>query len=110
MGGSCLNSRLTRLHLRRAAVIRVDILTPGRLMLCLVGAVAQFKREMMLERQREGIAQAKAEGKYKGRKPTAALLADKVREMHGQGQSMGAIATALGIGKGSVHRAIRAGS
>jgi DNA invertase Pin-like site-specific DNA recombinase len=69
--------------------------------------VAQFEREMMLERQREGIAKAKAEGKYKGRKPTAALLADKVKELHGQGQSMGAIAKTLGIGKGSVHRAVK---
>ena len=39
----------------------------GRLMLNVVGSVAQFEREMMLERQREGIAKAKAEGKYKGR-------------------------------------------
>jgi DNA invertase Pin-like site-specific DNA recombinase len=43
----------------------------GRMMLTVVGAIAQFEREMMLERQREGIAKAKADGKYKGRKPTA---------------------------------------
>src|SRR5215469_6772102 len=42
-----------------------------RLMMNVVGAVGQFEREMMLERQREGIAKAKAEGKYKGRQPTA---------------------------------------
>ena len=36
-----------------------------------MSSVAQFEREMMLERQREGIAKAKSEGKYKGRKPTA---------------------------------------
>lgn len=40
----------------------------GNLMLNLLGAVAEFEREMILERQREGIAKAKAEGKYKGRK------------------------------------------
>jgi DNA invertase Pin-like site-specific DNA recombinase len=39
----------------------------GRLMLNVIGSVAQFEREMMLERQREGIAKAKAEGKYRGR-------------------------------------------
>lgn len=95
----------------RIVAMGIDTGTPtGRLMLSVVGAVAQFEREMMLERQREGIAKAKAEGKYKGRKPTAALLADKVKELHAQGQSMGAIAKTLGIGKGSVHRAIRAGS
>ena len=40
-------------------------------MLNVLGGVAQFEREMMLERQREGIAKARAEGAYKGRKPTA---------------------------------------
>jgi DNA invertase Pin-like site-specific DNA recombinase len=50
----------------------------GRLMLNMFAAMAQFEREMMLERQREGIA--KAEGKYKGRKPTARAKAqDAVR-------------------------------
>src|SRR5215510_10351029 len=41
----------------------------GRLMFNMLGAIAQFERELMLERQREGIAKAK--GKYKGRAPTA---------------------------------------
>ncbi|WP_339716545.1 recombinase family protein, partial [uncultured Sneathiella sp.] len=39
----------------------------GKLVLNLLGSVAQFEREMMLERQREGIAKAQADGKYKGR-------------------------------------------
>ena len=43
----------------------------GKLMLAVIGAVGQFEREMMLERQREGIAKAKREGRYKGRAPTA---------------------------------------
>src|SRR5262249_32531623 len=42
----------------------------GKLMLNVIGAVAQFEREMMLERQRDGIAAARAAGKYRGRKPT----------------------------------------
>jgi DNA invertase Pin-like site-specific DNA recombinase len=42
----------------------------GRLMLNVLGSVAQSEREVMLERQREGIAKAKAEKKYKGRAPT----------------------------------------
>jgi DNA invertase Pin-like site-specific DNA recombinase len=46
----------------------MDTSTPtGKLMLTVLGGVAQFEREMMLERQREGIAKAKAEGKYRGR-------------------------------------------
>ena len=41
----------------------------GKFMLTLFGALAEMERELMLERQREGIDVAKAEGKYKGRKP-----------------------------------------
>ncbi|WP_156771734.1 helix-turn-helix domain-containing protein, partial [Labrys sp. WJW] len=68
----------------------------------------QFEREMMLERQREGIAKAKAEGVYKGRKPTARAKADEVRKMHAEGKTPTEIAKALGIGRGSVYRAIEA--
>ncbi|WP_348271062.1 recombinase family protein [Aureimonas sp. Leaf454] len=50
----------------------------GKLMLNVLASVAQFEREMMLERQREGIAKAKAEGAYKGRKPTARAKSDQV--------------------------------
>lgn len=48
----------------------IDTTTPqGRLMLTIFAGIYQFERECMLQRQREGIAIAKAEGKYKGRKP-----------------------------------------
>jgi len=46
----------------------LDSSTPtGKMMLTMIGAIATFERENMLERQREGIALAKTEGKYKGR-------------------------------------------
>ena len=46
-----------------------DTSTPtGKLMLTMIGAIAEFERENLLERQKEGIAIAKREGKYKGRK------------------------------------------
>jgi DNA invertase Pin-like site-specific DNA recombinase len=87
----------------------IDTGTPtGKLMLNVLGGVAEFEREMMLERQREGIAKAKAEGKYKGRKPTARAKAAHVKELHAAGLSMGEIARRLEIGKGSVHRALQA--
>ena len=88
----------------------IDTGTPtGKLMLNVLGGVAQFEREMMLERQREGIAKAKAAGAYKGRKPTARAKADEIRALTAQGLSMAKIAAQLGIGVGSVHRALRAG-
>ncbi len=86
----------------------VDTGTPtGKLMLNVMASVAQFEREMMLERQREGIAKAKGEGKYKGRKPTARARAEEVLALRAQGLSMDAIAAQLGIGKGSVVRVIK---
>ena len=49
---------------------RLDSSTPqGRLMITVIGAINQFEREILLERQREGIEIAKRKGKYKGRKP-----------------------------------------
>src|SRR5690349_1235471 len=77
----------------------------GRLMLNVVGSVAQFEREMMLERQREGIAKAKAEGKYKG-KATARAKANLVRELHEKGIGATEIARQLGIGRASVYRVL----
>ena len=64
----------------RVLNIGMDTSTPtGKLMLNVVAAVAQFEREMMLERQREGVAKAKAEKRYKGRAPTARAKAEQVK-------------------------------
>lgn len=78
----------------------------GRLMLGVLGSVAQFEREIMLERQREGIAKAKAERKYKGRKPTAMEKADEVKRLAAEGVGATQIADRLGIGRASVYRAM----
>jgi DNA invertase Pin-like site-specific DNA recombinase len=79
----------------------------GRLILNVFAAFAQFEREMMLERQREGIEKAKAAGKYRGRKPTArAKAADAVR-LFQEGRRVAHIASELGIGRGSVYRALQ---
>lgn len=76
----------------------------GKLLLVMLGAIAEFERELMLERQREGIAKAKAEGKYKGRKPTARAQAAEVKRMLAQGVGATEIARTLGIGRASVYR------
>ncbi|HYG85645.1 MAG TPA: recombinase family protein [Azospirillum sp.] len=85
----------------------LDTSTPtGKLMLTMLGGVAEFEREIMLERQREGIAKAKAEGKYKGRKPTAQAKAEEVKALRSQGIGASEIAKRLGIGRASVYRII----
>ena len=76
----------------------------GELVLNLLGAVAQFERQMMLERQREGIAKARAAGKYRGRAPTARAKSDQVMALRAQGVGATAIAKELGIGRASVYR------
>lgn len=75
-------------------------------MLQIVGSVAEFERSMMLERQREGIAKAKAEGRYKGRAPTARAKAEDVRRMASEGRTKQAIADELGIRVASVYRVL----
>ena len=80
----------------------------GRLMLNMFAAMAQFEREMMLERQREGIAKAKVEGRYKGRKPTARAKATDAVRLFQEGKRIAHIAAELGIGRGSVYRALEA--
>jgi DNA invertase Pin-like site-specific DNA recombinase len=80
--------------------------TTGRLMLNLLGSIAQFEREVMLERQRVGIAKAKAEGKYKGRKPTARRKTPEIQRLKEAGLSPSVIARQLGISRASVYRVL----
>jgi len=78
----------------------------GRLMLGVIGAVGQAEREAMLERQREGIATAKREGRYKGRVPTARRQAAQVARLKAEGVRPSEIALRLGIGRASVYRVL----
>jgi DNA invertase Pin-like site-specific DNA recombinase len=84
----------------------VDTSTPtGKLMMTMLGGVVEFERDMMLERQREGFAKAKAEGKQIGR--PSSIPTEEIQELAAQGLSMRRIAQQLGIGKGSVHRVLK---
>jgi DNA invertase Pin-like site-specific DNA recombinase len=80
----------------------------GEMLLTVVGAIAQFERAIMLERQREGIAKAKAEGKYKGRKPTAQKKGDEARRLAAEGVRPVEIAARLGISRASAYRLLAA--
>ena len=79
----------------------------GKLMMTILGGVAEFERGIMLERQREGIAKAKAAGRYKGRKPTARAKADEVIKLHREGVGATSIAKRCGIGRASVYRIVK---
>ena len=87
----------------------VDTATPtGKLVLNVLGAIGQFEREVMLERQREGVQRAKREGKYKGRAPTARRQADDIVKLAGEGMKRDDIAKRLNVGVASVYRALAA--
>lgn len=89
----------------RIMAMNLDTNTPtGRLLLHLVGSVGQFEREIMLERQREGVARAKTEGRYKGRKPTARAKGQEVIAQFRANQRPTDIARSVGIARASVYR------
>jgi DNA invertase Pin-like site-specific DNA recombinase len=76
----------------------------GKLLLTLMGAVASFEREIMLERQRAGIAKAKAEGRFKGRAPTARAKAAEVHRLVAAGCKPAEIMKLTNISRASFYR------
>ena len=86
---------------------RLDTRSPtSKLMLTMLGAVAEFERSLMLERQREGIAKAKAEKRYKGRAPSARNQAADVARLRAEGVTPTEIAKRLGMSRMSVYRCL----
>ena len=89
--------------------IGIDTGTPtGKLMLTLLGGIAEFEREIMLERQRDGIAKAKAEKKFLGRRPAAFAQADQIRALAADGVGPSHIALQLSLSRSSVYRVLGA--
>lgn len=74
------------------------------LLLSMLGAVAEFERSMILERQREGIALAKAAGKYKGRKASLSdEQASELRDRIAAGEAVTALAKEFGVSRQTVY-------
>lgn len=78
------------------------------LLVRMMGSVAQFERDRLAERRAVGIAKAKKDGKYLGRKPTARAKAPDVMKLQERGFRPDEIAKQLGIGRASVFRILRA--
>jgi DNA invertase Pin-like site-specific DNA recombinase len=88
---------------------RLDTRNPtSKLMLTILAGVTTWEREIMLERQKEGIAAAKAKGKFKGRKPTARAKAQEFNRLVADGKTVQAAAAAVGISEASAYRIRRA--
>jgi DNA invertase Pin-like site-specific DNA recombinase len=80
----------------------------ANLMLSVLGAVAQFERDLIRERQREGIALAKQRGVYRGRKQ--ALSADQIKQMRARvkaGEKKAQVARDLGISRETLYQYLR---
>lgn len=91
-------------HLKILAMDLDTSSSHGRLVLQLLGAIAEFERALMLERQIEGIRRAQALGKYRGRKPTARAKRDEIVSLLKAGYGATAVAQKLGIARSSVYR------
>jgi DNA invertase Pin-like site-specific DNA recombinase len=86
----------------------INTQTPtGKLMLTVLGGIAQFEREIMLERQREGVAKAKMQGKYKGRQPISSIRKKEVIRLATEGVSKANIARQLKIGEATIYRMLK---
>ena len=100
----------------RAKAVPLQMLDPamdtstaaGELIFHVFGAVASFERKLMLERQREGIAKARVEGRYTGRKPTVRNQAETIRAMMAAGDGPTVIARKLKVARSSVYEALKA--
>lgn len=76
----------------------------GKAFLDMLSVFAEFETNLRRERQMEGIAKAKAQGVYRGRKPSIDVV--KVQSLKVQGFGASAIAKQLGIGRASVYRVL----
>jgi DNA invertase Pin-like site-specific DNA recombinase len=89
----------------RATEQPIDTATAaGKAFLQMLGVFAEFETAIRKERQLEGIAKAKAAGVYKGRKPSVPV--EEVRRLRAEGVRPTEIVKRLGIGRGSVYRAL----
>jgi DNA invertase Pin-like site-specific DNA recombinase len=80
----------------------------GKCFLDMLGVFAEFETNLRRERQLEGIAKAKAEGAYKGRKPS--IDVGRVRSLHAVGEGATEIAKLMGIHRMSVYRVLEEGA
>ena len=77
-------------------------------MFSMLGAVAQFERELIRERQRDGIALAKKRGVYRGRKPTDSKVIEEAKRRIDMGVPVTRVAHDLKVGRSTLYRRLKA--
>jgi len=92
-------------HLIIDTLGNTDLCSPmGKMMLTMLAGMAEMERETMLERQRIGIERAKAEGRYKGRKPTDEAMVKTAKQLKNNGMKVADIAKQLKVGQSTLYR------
>lgn len=106
---SDLTEKGVEIHfMKESLVFKKDSDAMSQLLLSVMGAFAEFERNLILERQREGIAIAKAKGVYKGRKPKlTAEFSEKIIGLVNKGMPIAAVARELNICRHTVYKALR---
>ena len=79
----------------------------SKLLLSMMGAVAEFERALIRERQAEGIALAKTRGVYKGRSPVSATLISQAKEKIAMGVPISRVAKNLKIGRTTIYKYLK---
>ena len=100
------NSGVTVKFLQEGQTYSTDPSPTGRLLLGMLGAVAEFERSIIRERQAEGIARAKARGVYKGRNPIPQEKLTAARKLIAQGIPKARVARDLGISRSTLYKHI----
>lgn len=85
----------------------VDLTSPaGKMTMGVIGAVAEFERDLLIERTQSGLARAKGEGKRLGRPPALTIAQrEEVRAARARGISLGALAKEYGVSRAAIQRA-----
>jgi DNA invertase Pin-like site-specific DNA recombinase len=95
----------------RVLALNLETTTPaGQQMVKTIEMVARFELSLLRERQQEGIAKAKSEGRYRGRTPTARQKTEEILRLSAEGFKGSAIANQLKISETSVFRILREAS
>jgi len=82
----------------------------SKLLLCVMGSVAQFERELSLERQREGIEIAKRKGKYKRIPPLTQEQLEEIKIRIGNHEPIARIARDFGVSRGTIYNYMKGGN
>lgn len=100
--------RLTEMqvHVHCLALGGVDLTSPaGRMTMAVIAAVAEFERDLLVERTQSGLSRARAEGKKLGRPCNLTVLQQEaVRLRRAQGESLGVLAREFGVSRSAIQR------